>query len=113
MIVSARIDPIHVDQVHVGHEASLRFAAFDQRMTPEVFGHVTKLSADVFTDQATGLSYYLVELIPSADEMQKLGGQTLLPGMPVETFIKTAKRSPLNYLAKSLTDYFARAFREG
>lgn len=113
MVVSARIDPIHVDQVHVGQEASLRFAAFDQRMTPEVFGHVTKLSADVFTDQATGLSYYQVELIPSAGEMQKLGGQTLLPGMPVEAFIKTAERSPLNYLAKPLTDYFVRAFREG
>lgn len=113
MVVSARIDPIHVDQVHVGQEASLRFAAFDQRMTPEVFGHVTKLSADVFTDQATGISYYQVELIPSEGEMQKLGGQTLLPGMPVEAFIKTAERSPLNYLAKPLTDYFVRAFREG
>ncbi|MEP1199511.1 HlyD family type I secretion periplasmic adaptor subunit [Tateyamaria sp.] len=112
MIVSARIDPIHVDQVHVGQEASLRFAAFDQRMTPEVFGRVTKLSADVFTDQASGVSYYQVELIPSAGEMEKLGGQTLLPGMPVEAFIKTAERSPLNYLAKPLTDYFARAFRE-
>jgi len=113
MIVSARIDPIHVDQVHVGQEASLRFAAFDQRMTPEVLGRVTKLSADVFTDQVTGLSYYQVELIPLPDEMQKLGGQTLLPGMPVEAFIKTAERSPLNYLAKPLTDYFTRAFREG
>ena len=113
MVVSARIDPIHVDQVHVGQEASLRFAAFDQRMTPEVFGRVTKLSADVLTDQATGISYYQVELIPSEGEMQKLGGQTLLPGMPVEAFIKTAERSPLNYLAKPLTDYFVRAFREG
>ncbi|WP_187428366.1 Type I secretion system membrane fusion protein PrsE [Roseobacter fucihabitans] len=113
MVVSARVDPIHVDQVHVGQSASLRFAAFDQRMTPEIFGHVTKLSADVFTDQATGMSYYQVELIPSEGEMEKLGGQTLLPGMPVEAFIKTAERSPLNYLAKPLTDYFTRAFREG
>ena len=112
MIVSARIDPVHVDQVYVGQEASLRFAALDQRMTPEIFGRVTKLSADVFTDQATGMSYYQVELIPAEGEMEKLGGQTLLPGMPVEAFIKTAERSPLNYLAKPLTDYFARAFRE-
>lgn len=113
MVVSARVDPIHVDQVHVGQEASLRFSAFDQRMTPEIFGQVTNLSADVFTDQATGMSYYEVELIPAEGEMEKLGGQTLLPGMPVEAFIKTAERSPLNYLAKPLTDYFTRAFREG
>lgn len=113
MVVSARIEPIHVDQVHVGQKASLRFAAFDQRMTPEIFGHVTKLSADVFIDEATGISYYQVELIASESEIEKLGGQTLLPGMPVEAFIKTGERSPLNYLAKPLTDYFTRAFREG
>ena len=112
MVVSARIDPIHIDQVYVGQQASLRFAAFDQRLTPEVFGRVTKLSADVFTDQATGISYYQVELIPSEGEMQKLGDQTLLPGMPVEAFIKTAERSPLNYLVKPLAVYFTRAFRE-
>ncbi|WP_299965179.1 HlyD family type I secretion periplasmic adaptor subunit [uncultured Roseobacter sp.] len=112
MIVSARVDPIHVDQVHVGQQASLRFAALDQRMTPEVFGHVTNLSADVFVDQTTGASYYQVELIPDAGEMEKLGGQTLLPGMPVDAFIKTAARSPLTYLTQPLTDYFTRAFRE-
>ena len=113
MVVSARIDPIHVDQVHVGQDATLRFAAFDQRLTPEVFGNVTKLSADVFVDEATGVSYYQVELMPANGEIAKLGGQTLLPGMPVEAFIRTGDRSPLNYLAKPLTDYFVRAFREG
>jgi HlyD family secretion protein len=113
MVVSARVDPIHIDQVHVGQDATLRFAAFDQRMTPEVFGRVTKLSADVFTDETTGVSYYQVELMPSLGELAKLGEQKLLPGMPVEAFIKTAERSPLSYLAKPLTDYFVRAFREG
>ncbi|WP_298969568.1 HlyD family type I secretion periplasmic adaptor subunit [uncultured Roseobacter sp.] len=112
MVVSARIDPIHVDQVHLGQTATLRFAAFDQRMTPELYGQVTKLSADVFTDETTGVSYYQVELIPDDTEMEKLGGQVLLPGMPVEAFIRTAERSPLNYLAKPLTDYFTRAFRD-
>ena len=112
LVVSARVDPIHIDQVHVGQRATLRFAAFDQRMTPDVFGHVTNLSADVFTDDATGVSYYQIELIPAEDQMGKLGDQVLLPGMPVEAFIKTGERSPLAYLAKPLTDYFAKAFRE-
>lgn len=113
MVVSSRVDPIDVDQVHVGQDASLRFAALDQRMTPEIFGQVKKLSADVFVDEATGASYYQVELVPKDGEMEKLNGQILLPGMPVEAFITTAERSPLNYLSKPLTDYFARAFREG
>lgn len=111
MVVSARVEPIHVDQVYVGQKASLRFAAFDQRMTPEILGRVIKLSADVLTDQNTGISYYQVELVPEKGEMQKLNGQVLLPGMPVEAFIKTAERSPLSFMIKPFTDYFSRAFR--
>jgi HlyD family type I secretion membrane fusion protein len=112
LIVSARVESIHIDQVHVGQEANLRFAAFDQRLTPEVSGVVSKLSADVIMDEATGLSFYQAELIPNPDDLAKLRGQILLPGMPVEAFIATGERSPLNYLAKPLTDYFTRAFRE-
>ena len=112
LIVSARIESIHIDQVHVGQEAALRFSAFDQRTTPEIFGTVSKLSADVFTDETTGQSYYQAELLPTESELEKLDGQTLLPGMPVEAFIKTAERSPLSYLVKPLMDYFNKAFRE-
>ncbi|MBT6343902.1 MAG: HlyD family type I secretion periplasmic adaptor subunit [Tateyamaria sp.] len=111
MIVSARVEPIDIDQTYIGQNASLRFAAFDQRMTPEVLGQVTKISADVLTDQTSGIAYYEIEIIPKEGEMHKLNGQILLPGMPVEAFIKTEDRSPLNYLAKPLTDYFTRAFR--
>lgn len=112
MLVKSRIDSIHIDQVHVGMEAALRFSTFDQRSTPEVTGHVTKVSADVFTDDVTGLTYYSADIIPVAEDLEKLGDVELLPGMPVEAFIKTGERTPLSYLAKPLTDYFNRAFRE-
>lgn len=112
MVVKSRIESIHIDQVHVGQEAALRFSTFDQRTTPEVIGHIAKVSADVFTDEATGLSYYSADIVPDPDELEKLGNVELLPGMPVEAFIKTGDRTPLNYLAKPLADYFNRAFRE-
>ncbi len=111
LVVSARIEAINIDEVYVGQIASLRFSAFEQRQTPEIFGHVSRISADVFTDEMTGLSYYQAELLPDTDELDKLGGQKLLPGMPVEAFIRTTERSPLSYLAKPLTDYFIKAFR--
>jgi len=112
LIVSARVEAIHIDQVHVGQTATLRFVAFDQRTTPEVFGNVTRLSADVFTDEVTGASYYEAEILPNFDELDKLEGQKLVPGMPVEAFIKTQDRSPLSYLLKPFLDYFNKAFRE-
>ena len=113
LVVSARVDSIHVDQIHVGQDASLRFTAFDQRLTPEIFGAVSDVSADIFQDEVTGLNYYRVELLPKEGELTKLNDQILLPGMPVEAFLKTADRTPLSYLTKPMTDYFGRALREG
>lgn len=111
LVVAARIDAIHIDQVHIGQTVTLRFTAFDQRTTPEIIGQVARLSADVFTDEATGMSYYSADLLPNDDELEKLGALELLPGMPVEAFIKTQERTPISYLTKPLTDYFNRAFR--
>lgn len=113
LIVSARVDSIHIDQVHVGQTASLLFTAFNQRLTPEVTGRVIAVSADVFQDEVTGLTYYKVDLIPLEEELPKLDDQELLPGMPVEAHLKTDDRTPLSYLTKPLTDYFGRAMREG
>jgi len=112
LVVQARIDTVHIDQVYLGQEATLNFAAFSQRTTPQIFGTVTKLSADVFTDQVSGLSYYQVELAPKAGEMDKLSNLELLPGMPVDAFLKTDERSAFTYLIKPVSDYFNRAFRE-
>jgi HlyD family type I secretion membrane fusion protein len=112
LIVAARIAAIHIDQVHVGQDAALRFSAFDQRTTPEIFGTVSKISADVYTDEVSGQTYYLANLVPKSGELAKLDTQVLLPGMPVETFIRTVERSPFSYLVKPLMDYFNKAFRE-
>ena len=63
-------------------------------------------------DEATGLTYYRVDVIPLVEELPKLADQSLLPGMPVEAYLRTEDRTPLSYLTKPLTDYFGRAFRE-
>lgn len=112
LVIATRIPSIHIDQVHIGQVASLRFSAFDTRTTPVILGKITKISPDVFIDEATGESYYSAEIIPDDAEMVKLDGLEVLPGMPVEAFLKTADRTPLEYLVKPLADYFEKAFRE-
>jgi HlyD family secretion protein len=111
-VFSARVDPINVDEVFVGQAASLRFSAFSSRTSPEVAGHVTEVSADAITDEQTGQRYYPVELAMDKGERAKLGDLQLVPGMPVEAYIKTYDRTPLNYLVKPLSDYFAKSLRE-
>lgn len=112
LVIGARVDAIHIDQVFPGQSASLRFTALDMRRTPEVEGRVLRVSADVIVDEVTRASYYAVDLLPVDATLPALGDQVLLPGMPVEAFIQTGERAPLTYLTKPLTDYFTRAFRE-
>ena len=113
LVIAARVDPIHIDQIVTGQTVNLRFSALDQRTTPELIGQVALVSADAFEDESLGASYYRAEIVLNPGELGKLAeGQVLIPGMPVEAFIRTADRSPLTYLVKPMADYFNRAFRE-
>ncbi|HTO67856.1 MAG TPA: HlyD family type I secretion periplasmic adaptor subunit [Bradyrhizobium sp.] len=110
--VEVRIPTSDIDQLKLGHEGKLRFTAFNQRTTPEVKGVLTRVSPDVVHDKETGQSYYVARIAPDSRELDRLGDKKLVPGMPVEAFIETSRRSALSYLIKPLTDQFERAFRE-
>lgn len=112
LLITGQIDPINIDEVHLGQDVTLRFATFDARNTPEVFGTVSNISGDVFTNDVTGANYYRIEMVLNEGEINRLGDAVLVPGMPVDAFIQTSERSPITYLVKPLTDYFNRAFRE-
>jgi len=114
LIITVQVQPNDIDQVFVGQGAIVRFSAFDQRRTPELLGIVTQVSADSFTDQNTSLSYYRAQIVLNEGEKDRLPqAMVLIPGMPVEGFLATQERSPMDYLIKPLADYFAKAFREG
>jgi HlyD family secretion protein len=110
--VEAKIQPQDIDQVRRGQQAVMRFSAFNQRTTPELNGEVVRLSADVSEDQKTGIRYYTVRIAVPQMEIDRLGGLTLVPGMPVESFIQTNSRTVMSYLVKPLQDQVNRAFRE-
>jgi HlyD family secretion protein len=112
LVVEAKVQPQGVDQLFVGQPAGLRFTAFSQRTTPEINGTVARISADVTTDTRTGLSHYTVRINIPPEEVARLGAVKLVPGMPVETFIKTGDRSVASYFIKPLFDQAKRAFRE-
>jgi len=113
LVIAAQVSPTDIEQIFVGQDVTLKFSSLDQRNTPDLFGKVTLVSADAFEDQNTGASYYRAEIELNADEAQRLPeGTVLIPGMPVESYIRTQDRSPLAYLVKPLADYFVKAFRE-
>ncbi len=47
LTAEVKIAPLDIDQVHLGQRAFLRFSSFNQRVTPEIEGEVTLISADL------------------------------------------------------------------
>lgn len=112
LAVEVKISPRDIDQVYVGQTATMRFDAFDQRTTPEIDGEIGVVAADITQDKRTGSSYYTARVLLKREERAKLGSAKLVPGMPVDVFIKTPGRTALSYLIKPLRDQAERAFKE-
>jgi membrane fusion protein, type I secretion system len=110
--VEAKINPQEIEQVQLNQKTVLRFSAFNFATTPEIYGHVSRISADTTSDQRTGQTYYTIRISIAADELSRLGHVKLVPGMPVECFIQTGERTALSYFLKPLQDQMMRAFRE-
>jgi HlyD family secretion protein len=111
--VEAKVDPKDIDKLQIGQKTLMRLSAFNQRTTPELNGLVTRVSADVTTDQRTGQSYYTIRVSLPPAEVARLGDNNkLIPGMPVEAFVQTGDRTMMSYLIKPLHDQLMRSFRE-
>lgn len=110
--VDVRVAPNDIDQLHLGQAAKLRLLAFNQRSTPELFGIVSRVAADIETDSRSGTSYYLVRIAVAPEERARLGQAKLVPGMPAEAFIMSRPRKVMSYLLKPLTDQMQHVFKE-
>lgn len=110
--VMARIRPTDIDQVQPGQDVNLVFSAFDLGTMPELAGRIRVISADTARDEQ-GNVFYEAVIEPNGSFPESFGESEVVPGMPVETFIVTAQRTPLDYLVQPLAIYFNRALREG
>lgn len=107
LAADVRIGPSDIDQVTHGQTAYLRFPAFNQRTTPERTGIIERVSPDLIVDKTTGAQYYEARIaLNEVDESFHL-----VPGMPVEAFLRTDERTIISYLTKPLVDSITRAFR--
>jgi HlyD family secretion protein len=112
LLVEAKLQPQDIDHVRPGQKAFVRFSAFNQRVTPQLTGTVSMVSADTSHDQQTNTQYFTVMIVLPDDERRRLGGLQLVPGMPAEVFMQTGSRTMMNYLLKPITEQMNRAFIE-
>lgn len=112
LIVEARLRPNDVDAVNRGQGANVHFTGLKARTTPMLQGEVIYVSPDSLADERSGQHFYTARVAIPADQLARLNGQTLTPGMPADVVIVTGERTALQYFVQPLTDSFRHAFRE-
>ncbi|NBB59858.1 HlyD family type I secretion periplasmic adaptor subunit [Pseudomonas sp. ODNR1LW] len=103
-VIVAKVAPGDIDNLSVGLNTEVQFPGLRERNLQTLRGRVHRLSADSFTDEATGESYFRAEIVVPGKELDKLGSAAgaIRPGMPVEVVILTRKRTALAYLTEPL-----------
>lgn len=112
LIVEARVSPQDIDVVRTGLPARVRLSAYKVRQVPMIDGTVVHVSADQFTDERTGESYFISRVEIDARELEELNEIELYPGMPAEVYVITGSRTFLAYMMDPITDSFRKSFRQ-
>ena len=111
IILSAKVNPVDIDQIFIGQNVRLRFDAFDINNTPEIKGHLTHIAADMSVDEQTGQAFFSASISVDPEEILSLGDLDIVTGMPVTAMITTQSRTLFSYLTKPLSDHAATAFQ--
>lgn len=116
LVVLAKASPNDADDLSRGMETQVRFSGIQERSLPILMGKISKVSADSFEDNRTGLEYFEIEVMVPPAEMQKIaalrGDNALRAGMPAEVMVPLRKRTALAYLLEPLTQTLWKAGRE-
>lgn len=116
LVVQAQVDPRGADDVFQGQPAQVRFSSVDDRTLPLLTGRVRTISADSFTEENTGRTYFTAEVEVPPAELEKvrsvLGQGQLRPGLPVEVVLAIRERTALQYILEPLYAQFWRSLRE-
>ena len=112
LIVEGQVLPTDVDDLLVGQSARVKLSGLQQRTTPELTGKLQYVSADSMLDERSGMTYFIIRVSITAEELAKLPSDGLIPGMPAEVFVQTGERTALEYLLQPLSDTIDRAWRE-
>lgn len=114
LVVEAQVMQNLIDKVHPGLKADVRFAFGSTSQVPVVDGIVKTVTADVLTDQRTGMPYYRAQVEVSKAGVERLAKEHLKiqPGMHADVIVKTGERTFLNYLLKPLLNRIAGSMKE-
>jgi HlyD family secretion protein len=112
-VIEAKISPIDIDEVYVGQIVRVNFSSIERSDQVDLYTKIDTVSADAFTDERNGQTYFKAILSLPQAEINKLPNDfNVRPGMIAETYILKKDRNVITYLTDPLTGFFEKAFRE-
>lgn len=112
LVINARVAVGDIDEVSAGQIADIRFTAFPARRTPIVLGRVEHVSADRLYDKSTHQSYYEVEVSVDKESLKHARLPQLHPGMSATVFLRTHRRTMLDYILNPIIIFHEKSMRE-
>jgi HlyD family type I secretion membrane fusion protein len=116
LVIDAKTSPTDADDLTIGMETQVRFNSLQERNLPELHGKISKVSADSFEDERSGIRYFKIEVIVPLTELAKIkavrGDIGIRAGLPADVLVPLRKRTALSYLTEPLTHMFWLAGRE-
>ena len=109
IVVEVEVNPADIEQISVGQQAKLMLSAYDPAQVPPVKARVKFVSPDRRVHAQTQIPYYVARL-ELLDE-QETSLPEILPGMPIEAYMETNKRTFLQILFEPITKSLRRSFR--
>ena len=106
LVVEGQLAVNLIDRIHVGLPVELNLSAFNSNRTPHIPGTVITVAADRTVDERTGAPYYKVRVRVTPEGARLIAAKKLdvVPGMPVDMFVKTGERTMMSYLLKPVFD---------
>ena len=112
LIVEARISPVDIGHITIGHKANVKVTTFDFARFGAIEVIVTEISASTFKDRENEV-YYKAEIkLKDAFVGDKSKKNRILPGMVTEIDINTGQKTVLRYLLRPVFQSLDVAFSE-
>ncbi len=115
LVIEARVKPSDASDLRAGQSTEIRISAFHDRRLPILHGVISRVSADSFTDDKTGASFFKAEVTVPPSELRIIrdargSGAGLRPGLPVEVVVPLRQRTALDYLLDPLRHMLWKSF---
>ena len=111
-IVEMMVQPVDIEQVHVGQRVNLRLIPYRVRAVPLISGRVIHVAADATVPPGMTTPIFVARAELNLEVLDRLPDVTLQAGMPAEVFILGEERTPLSYLWGPMRNAARRAFRD-